>query len=63
MLQDGTYVRQEDGIGTSSQENLYVSFSARKVSLREPEPVQTEKKKAETAPAGGFRGWLSRLFH
>ena len=33
MQSDGTYVREENGAGTSSQERLYQYFSSRKVSL------------------------------
>ena len=49
MLPDGTYVREEDGEGTSSQEGLYRYFSARKVSLEEAIP----EEKTETAVAEG----------
>ena len=49
MLPDGTYVREEDGEGTSSQEGLYRYFSARKVSLEEAVP----EEKTETAVAEG----------
>ena len=35
MLSDGTYVREKDGEGTSSQEALYRYFSAYKVSMEE----------------------------
>ncbi len=48
MLPDGTYVREEDGEGTSSQEGLYRYFSARKVSLEEAVPE--EKTAEETVP-------------
>jgi len=48
MLPDGTYVREEDGEGTSSQEGLYRYFSARKVSLEEA--VTEEKTAEETVP-------------
>ena len=47
MLPDGSYVREEGGEGTSSQEALYRYFSALKVSPPEPEPVP----EAEPAPA------------
>ncbi|MBQ6722404.1 MAG: polyphosphate kinase 1, partial [Clostridia bacterium] len=43
MLPDGTYVREEGGEGTSSQEALYRYFSTRKVSLTEPEPEPPKK--------------------
>ena len=66
MQSDGTYVHLEDGPGTSSQENLYRSFSERKVSLKEPEPLPeppiTEKQQHVTEDRPK-RGWLYRLFH
>ena len=41
MQPDGSYIREPDGAGTSSQERLYQYFSKRRVSLDEdkPEPV------------------------
>ncbi len=65
MLPDGSYVRDEGGEGTSSQEALYRYFSARKVSAAEPEaepqPVSVPQKAETPAPAEkprGFRAWL-----
>ena len=66
MQPDGTYVREEGGAGTSSQEALYRYFSTRKVSLEEkqeePEanasPTAAEEKPAE----GRLVGWLKRIF-
>ena len=48
MQADGSYVRDPDGEGTSSQEALYRYFSERKVSLKDPEPVPP----APADPAG-----------
>ena len=68
MQPDGTYVREEGGEGTSSQEALYRYFSTRKVSLAEPEPEEPEPApvpvpdEPEQKSAGGLFGWLSRLF-
>ena len=68
MQPDGTYVREEGGEGTSSQEALYRYFSTRKVSLAEPEPEEPEPApvpapdETEQKSAGGLFGWLSRLF-
>ena len=39
MQPDGSYLREPDGAGTSSQERLYQYFSKRKVSLEEEKPV------------------------
>jgi polyphosphate kinase len=76
MLPDGSYVRDEGGEGTSSQEALYRYFSVRKVSAEEPEPEPApEPVPAEPEPAPetgtaepekplrGFRGWLKSLIH
>ena len=68
MLPDGSYVREEGGQGSSSQEALYRYFSARKVSLVEPEPepdpepqqAPPEPEKTETRK--GFRAWLKKVF-
>ena len=69
MLPDGTYVREEGGEGTSSQEGLYRYFSTRKVSLTEevpeetaatPEPVKTETEQEEEKRT--VRGWFRRMF-
>ena len=65
MLPDGSYVRDEGGEGTSSQEALYRYFSARRVSVNEPEEAGTpESEKEEPAgkPRRGFRGWLRHVF-
>ena len=48
MQPDGTYVREEGGEGTSSQEALYRYFSNRKVSLTEGTPEKEEKYVNET---------------
>ncbi len=65
MLSDGSYVRDEGGEGTSSQEALYRYFSARKVSLTEEAPAAAEKAPAQSAETAGVRetalGWLRRL--
>ncbi|MBR1567040.1 MAG: polyphosphate kinase 1 [Oscillospiraceae bacterium] len=55
MLPDGSYVRDKGGEGTSSQEALYRYFSAWKVSMDapapiEPAPVRSEPVAAEKAP-------------
>lgn len=63
MLPDGTYALEPDGENNSSQEALYRYFSARKVSLRDPQPGDTgahEKTSSEKKNNG--RGWLRRLF-
>ena len=71
MLPDGTYIREDGGEGTSSQENLYRYFSTRKVSLAEPEPEIPEPEEPaappepETPPAeekGTVRRWFRRMF-
>ena len=68
MLPDGTYVREEGGEGTSSQEALYRYFSARKVSPAEDEtakaPAQQTEALPETPekPRGGIRAWLKSIF-
>ena len=68
MLPDGSYVREDGGGGTSSQEALYRYFSARKVSLAEPLPVPEEPEEIPepALPAEPVRkptlGWLNRLF-
>ena len=73
MLSDGTYVREEGGEGTSSQEALYRFFSVRKVSLAEPEPPEPELPEPEEVPereahepeeksTGGLLDWLRRTF-
>ena len=66
MLPDGTYVREEGGEGTSSQEGLYRYFSTRKVSLAEEEPPveATPEPPAEVqeAKTGSVRRWFKRMF-
>ena len=65
MQPDGSYIREENGAGTSSQEALYRYFSARRVSVNEPEEAGTpESVKEEPAgkPRRGFRGWLRHVF-
>ena len=64
MLSDGSYVRDEDGAGTSSQEALYRYFSTRKVSAAEEEAAPAEEKTEETRepPRSALRGWLRSLF-
>ena len=66
MQPDGTYVREDDEAGTSSQEALYRYFSARRVSLAEPEPDEPEAAPEPDEPeqksSGGLFGWLRRLF-
>ena len=74
MLPDGTYIREENGEGTSSQEGLYRYFSSRKVSLIEEVPEEPEKTDLpeETEPVHEEppqqqqektrRGWFRRMF-
>ena len=66
MQPDGTYIREEGGEGTSSQEALYRYFSTRKVSLTEEAPEKEEKTgRAAEEPAeksrNGFFGWLKQI--
>ncbi len=66
MQPDGTYVREEGGEGTSSQEALYRYFSARKVSLVDAPAAEPEKEtrpaaEAEKQKSGGFLGWLRQI--
>ena len=65
MQPDGTYVREEGGEGTSSQEALYRYFSNRKVSLTEETPEKEEKYVNETEEpvekASGLFGWLRQI--
>ena len=58
MLSDGTYIREDDGSNSSSQEALYRYFSTRRVSLYEPIPEKTPEPQKPEAP----RGWFRRLF-
>ena len=72
MLPDGTYVREEGGEGTSSQEALYRYFSTRKVSLTEPEPEPPKKPEVPELPQAQAevpaeqkrtkRSWFRRMF-
>ena len=72
MLPDGTYVREEGGEGTSSQEALYRYFSTRKVSLTEPEPEPPKKPEVPELPQAQAevpaepkrtkRRWFRRMF-
>ena len=73
MLPDGTYVREEGGEGTSSQEALYRYFSTRKVSLTEPEPELPKEPEVPEVPEplqpavpaeqkGTVRRWFRRMF-
>ena len=73
MLPDGTYVREEGGEGTSSQEALYRYFSNRKVSLTEPEPELPKEPEVPEVPEplqpavpaeqkGTVRRWFRRMF-
>jgi polyphosphate kinase len=65
MLPDGSYVRDEGGEGTSSQEALYRYFSTRKVSLAEspaePVPPAAPEAEPEVPRRGSVRAWLRRL--
>ena len=54
MQPDGSYIREENGAGTSSQEALYQYFSRQKVSLAPSEPAAAAapaSAPAETCPA------------
>ncbi len=68
MQADGTYIRDPEGAGTSSQEALYRYFSERRVSLAAPEPEnpgpEPEIRQAGPAESGESQhtGFLS-LFH
>ena len=65
MQPDGTYIREEGGEGTSSQEALYRYFSTRKVSLAEPEPEEpgpsADTPETDPKPSSGFLAKLRRL--
>ena len=55
MQSDGTYIREEEVEGTSSQEVLYRFFSTRQVSLTEPpaeSPADTPAAVQNKSPAG-----------
>ncbi|MBO5555759.1 MAG: polyphosphate kinase 1 [Oscillospiraceae bacterium] len=59
MLPDGSYVRDEGGEGSSSQEALYRYFSSIKVHPGEETPAAaTARAQSET----GFLAWLRGLF-
>jgi polyphosphate kinase len=66
MLPDGSYVRDEGGEGTSSQEALYRYFSTRKVSLQDAEPEELPPRAPEEKPPvktrRSFGEWLRHLF-
>ena len=66
MQEDGTYIRDENGGETSSQEALYRYFSERKVSLKEPEP-EAPAPEAPDSGAGtprrtSFRDLFLKMF-
>ena len=50
MLPDGTYIREEGGAGTSSQEGLYRYFSNRKVSMMEEMPEEPKQPEQPEQP-------------
>ena len=58
MQPNGSYLREPDGAGTSSQERLYQYFSRRRVSLKsedsEPESGTTERPKTTAAADAGI---------
>ncbi len=62
---DGTYIREEGGEGTSSQEALYALFSARRVSLADPPPGKATpaREEADGSSRKSVFGWLHKLFH
>ena len=67
MQPDGSYIRAGNEPGTSSQDSLYRYFSARKVSLAEPEPepelrTAPADKTEKTETGTGFRAWFKRIF-
>ena len=51
MQPDGSYIREENGAGTSSQEALYQYFSRQKVSLVPTEPAPAAVPASASAPA------------
>ena len=69
MLPDGSYVRDEGGEGTSSQEALYRYFSTRRVSPGGEAPAPETKAaenagaSADTSAGSGVLRWLRDLFH
>ena len=60
MQPDGTYVRDENGGETSSQEALYRFFSARKASLKKP-PAEPPADESDPNNKNALRGWLQRF--
>ena len=68
MQPDGSYLRPAAGDGSSSQEALYRYFSARKVSLQEPEPepepASEEPARETKKPSFWSRtgAWLKKIF-
>ena len=65
MLPDGSYVRDEGGEGTSSQEALYRYFSARKVSLQDETPAklrQSPGREGDKSFWSSARDWLRKVF-
>ena len=66
MLPDGSYVRDEGGEGTSSQEALYRYFSSLKVSVAEDIPEKTQQEPALSEEKQSFwkaaGSWLKRVF-
>ena len=62
MLSDGTYIRQEGGEGTSSQEALYRYFSALRVTPKAPHAEVPAPAASPDAPESSpHRGWFRRL--
>ncbi|MBR4473798.1 MAG: polyphosphate kinase 1 [Oscillospiraceae bacterium] len=62
MQPDGSYLREQGGEGTSSQEALYQYFSKRKVSLEEP-AQEAAKAPAETKPVEGVWEKFLKFFN
>ena len=62
MQPDGSYLREQGGEGTSSQEALYQYFSTRKVSLEEP-AQEAAKAPAETKPVEGVWEKFLKFFN
>ena len=60
MQADGRYIREEGGVGTSSQEALYQYFSKYRVSL-EPEPPAAESFKPGKQPPAKQEPFWNRL--
>ena len=59
MQSDGSYILEEGGKGTSSQDRLYRYFSERIV---ENDPEPTREEETEQAKKNGFFAGLLRLF-